>query len=63
MEQSPCWGGNIRSECLEIPRLLCNPKVHYRVPKGPPKDSIYNQMNTGHILRPYFSKTGYSKQI
>jgi hypothetical protein len=31
MEQSPSWETDSHSASQEIPRLLCNPKVHYRV--------------------------------
>jgi hypothetical protein len=33
MEQSPSWEANWFSPCQEIPRILWNPKVHYRIHK------------------------------
>jgi len=40
----------------EIPHLLWNPKVHYRVPKSLPLVPILNQMHPVHIYSPYFRK-------
>jgi hypothetical protein len=41
---------DIRSTSREIPRLLCNQKVHYCVYKSPLLVPILNQLNTACAL-------------
>jgi len=47
--QSPSWEANWFSASQEIPRILRNPKVHYRTHKRPPTVPIMGQLNPVHI--------------
>ena len=49
MVQSPSWAANWFAASQEIPRILRDPKVHYRTHKRPQPVSILGQPNPVHI--------------
>ena len=54
MEQSPSCKANRFSSSQEIPRILWNPKVHYRIHKWLPPFSILCQLDPVHTPTPRF---------
>ena len=52
MEQNPSWEANRFSTSQEIPLILWNPNVHYRVYKSPPPVSSLSQINSPCPLFP-----------
>jgi hypothetical protein len=56
MEQSPSWETNRFAVSQEIPGILWNPKVHYRIHNCLPPVSILIQLNPGHTPTSHFLK-------
>ena len=48
MQQSPSWEAELFSASQEIPRALCNPKIHYHIHQWPPPVPIPSQINPIH---------------
>ena len=63
MEQSPSWEADQFSASQEIPRILGNPKVLYRIHKCPLPVPILSQLDQFHTPKPYFLKIHFITTI
>jgi hypothetical protein len=57
MEQSPFREANSFSASQDIPRILWNTKVHYRIHNSPPPDPILNRIDPVHSHIPLLKNT------
>jgi len=56
MDQSPSWKADSHLASQEIPHILWNPQVHYRVHKSPKQVTVLSHMHPVHTFPLYFRK-------
>jgi hypothetical protein len=60
MDLSPTWKAASHADTQEVPSILWNPKVSYRVHKSPPLIYILSQINPVHTIASYLHKIHFN---